>query len=134
LLEIERPGFRWIKNLAAISPVWLEKPERIAALAMLTVVGLLVYSIIQRQVRLYLHTHDQQLPGNKGLTATPTAAVVLALFTQVALVQLWVDEQTVMQCAGVQPHHLLICDALGLDHSWYEALSAHKIDQFSQSP
>jgi transposase len=128
------PGFRWIKNPAAIAPVWLEKPERLAALAMLTVVGLLVYSIIQRQVRLYLRTHDQRLPGNKGLTATPTAAVVLALFTQVALVQLWIDAQTVMQLAGVQPHHLLICDALGLDHSWYEALSAHKIDQFSQSP
>src|SRR5262245_35137171 len=46
------PGFRWIKNPAAIAPVWLEKPERIAAWAMLTVVGLLVYSIIQRQVRL----------------------------------------------------------------------------------
>src|SRR5215471_15257719 len=29
------PGFRWIKNPAVISPVWLEKPERIAALAML---------------------------------------------------------------------------------------------------
>src|SRR5262249_7627818 len=48
------PGFRWIKNPAAIAPVWLEKPERIAALAMLTVLGLLVYSVIQRQVRLYL--------------------------------------------------------------------------------
>ena len=48
------PGFRWIKNPAAIAPVWLEKPERIAALAMLTVIGLLVYSLIQRQVRLYL--------------------------------------------------------------------------------
>jgi transposase len=73
------PGFRWIKNPAAITPVWLEKPERIAALAMLTVVGLLVYSIIQRQVRLYLRMHDQQIPGNKGLTAIPTAAVVLSL-------------------------------------------------------
>ena len=47
------PGFRWIKNPAAISPVWLEKPERIAALAMRTVVGLLVYGLIQRQVRQY---------------------------------------------------------------------------------
>ena len=73
------PGFRWIKNPAAISPVWLEKPERIAALAMLTVLGLLVYSVIQRQVRLYLRTHDQQIPGNKGMTATPTAAVVLVV-------------------------------------------------------
>jgi hypothetical protein len=25
------PGFRWIKTPAAIAPVWLEKPERIAA-------------------------------------------------------------------------------------------------------
>jgi len=128
------PGFRWIKNPAAISPVWLEKPERIAALAMLTVIGLLVYSLIQRQVRLYLRMHDQQLPGNKGMTATPTAAVVLALFAQVALVQFWIGEHEVGQIAGVQPHHLLICDALGVDHSWYEVPSVPKIDQFSQSP
>jgi transposase len=87
------PGVRWIKNPAAIAPVWLEKPERIAALAMLTVVGLLVYSVIQRQVRLYLLTHDQQLPGNKGMTATPTAAVVLALFAHVAMVQLLVCQR-----------------------------------------
>jgi transposase len=46
-------GLRWIKNPAAITPMWRETPERIAALAMLTVVGLLVYGLIQRQVRLY---------------------------------------------------------------------------------
>jgi hypothetical protein len=128
------PGFRWIKNPAAIAPVWREKPERIAALAMLTVVGLLVYSIIQRQVRLYRRTHDQQLPGNKGLTVTPTAAVVLALFTQVARVHLWLAEPEITQLSGVQPHHLLVCEALGLDSSWYGVPSAHKIDQCSQSP
>jgi transposase len=119
-------GFRWIKNPAAISPVWLEKPERIAALAMLTVLGLLVYSVIQRQVRLYLLTHDQQLPGNKGLTATPTAAVVLALFAHVALVQLLIGRQEIEQVYGIQPHHLLVCHALGLDASWYEVPSAQK--------
>jgi transposase len=127
------PGFRWIKNPAAISPVWLEKSEQIAALAMLTVVGLLVYSIIQRQVRLYLRTHDQQLPGNKGATATPTAAVVLALFAQVALIRFGIGEHEVEQIYGVQPHHLLLCDALGLDHAWYEAPSGHTIDQCSQT-
>jgi hypothetical protein len=128
------PGFRWIKNPAAIAPVWLEKPERIAALAMLTVLGLLVYSVIQRQVRLYLCTHDQQLPGNKGMTATPTAAVVLALFTQVALVQLRIGTQEVMQLAGVQPHHLLICEALGLDSSWYAVPSSYKNGRDIQTP
>jgi transposase len=128
------PGFRWIKNPAAIAPVWLEKPERIAALAMLTVIGLLVSSIIQRQVRLYLHTHNQQVPGNKGATATPTAVVVLSLFAQVALVQLWIDDQVVAQMYGVQAHHLLLCDALGLDSSWYEVPSAYKNGRCSQTP
>jgi transposase len=128
------PAFRWIKNPAAISPVWLEKPERIAALAMLTVVGLLVYSVIQRQVRLYLFTHDQQIPGNKGMTATPTAAVVLFLSAQVALVQFQLGEQEGEQVYGVQPHHLLCCDALGLDRSWYEAPSAQKSGRGIQTP
>ena len=120
------PGFRWIKNPAAMSPVWLEKPERIAALVMLTVIGLLVYTVIQRQVRLSLRTHGQQIPGNKGLAATPTAAVVLALFAQVALIQLGVADQQVKQMYGVQPHHLLLCAALGLDSSWYEVCPQHK--------
>ncbi len=114
------PGFRWIKNPAAISPVWLEKPERIAALAMLTVVGLLVYAVIQRQVRLYLREHDRQVPGNKGLTATPTAAVVFALFTPVMLVQLAMDRTTSLQVHGVQNYHLMVCDAVGIEQAWYQ--------------
>jgi transposase len=128
------PGFRWIKTPAAIAPGWLEKPERMAALAMLTVVGLLVYSIIQRQVRVYLRAHDQQSPGNKGLTATPTAAVVLTLFAQVALIQLVIGDQEVEQIYGGQPYHLMFCDALGLNHSWYEAPSAQKNGTDIQTP
>src|SRR5215475_13648394 len=117
-----------------MSPVWLEKPERMAALAMLTVLGLLVYSVIQRQVRLYLRTHDQQIPGHKGMTATPTAAVVLALFAQVALVQFWIDEQEVTQLSGVRPHHRLVGDALGLDASWYAVPLAQKTSRDVQTP
>jgi len=114
------PGFRWIKNPAAMSPVWLEKPERIAALAMLTVVGLLVYTVIQRQVRLYLRDHDRHIPGNKGPTTTPTAAVVFALFAPVMLVQCALDNMTSLQPHGVQDHHLIVCEAVGIDPVWYQ--------------
>lgn len=127
-------GFRWIKHPAAIAPLWLEKPERIAALAMLTVLGLLVYSLIQRQVRLYLCTHNQQLPGNKGETATPTATVVLSLFANVAWLHVVVGDQEVEEVYGVQPHHLLGCDALGLDASWYAGPSAQKNGRDIQTP
>jgi transposase len=125
------PGFRWIKNPAAISPVWLEKPERIAALAMLTVVGLLVYAVIQRQVRRYLRDHTQHVPGNKGPTAAPTAAVVFTLFAPVMRVQFVMDEQISSQVHGLQPHHLLICDAVGLDSTWY---GVPAVQQNSLSP
>jgi transposase len=114
------PGFRWIKNPAAISPVWLEKRERIAALAMLTVVGLLVYRLIQRQVRQYLHQQQQAIPGNKGDTAMPTAAVVFALFASVTRVHVDLDGVDVCLVHGWQGHHGLICQALGLDEFWYE--------------
>jgi hypothetical protein len=114
------PGFRWIKNPAAIRPVWREKPERIAPLAMLTVVGLLVYAVIQRQVRLYLRAHDQQVPGNKGPTATPTAAVLFALFAPVMLVQFAVDNMISLQVHGVHDQPLIVCEAVGIDPAWYQ--------------
>jgi hypothetical protein len=118
------PGFRWIKNPAAISPVWLEKPDRIAALAMLTVLCFLVSSVIQRQVRLYLRTHDQQMPGNKGETAIPTPAVVLSLFAPIAVVHLSLSNAEMRQVYGIHHYHLMVCEALGLDHTWYEVVDS----------
>ena len=128
------PGFRWIKNPAAISPVWWEKPERIAALAMLTVVGLLVYTVIQRQVRLYLLTHDQQILGNKGMTAVPTATVVFLLFSPVMMVHVHKGRRAVYQMHGVRDYHFMICDALGLDHAWYTAPLARKEMKRARNP
>ena len=117
------PGFRWIKNPAAISPVWLEKRERIAALAMLTVVGLLVYSLIQRQ---YSQQQQQSIPGNKGDTALPTAAVVFESFASVTQIHLDFAGVEVCQVYGWQAHHGLICQALGLDEFWYTGSADQK--------
>ena len=66
--------------------------------------------------------HDRQVPGNKGPTATPTAAVVFALFTPVMLVQCAIDHTTSLQVHGVQDYHLLVCDAVGIDHAWYQGV------------
>jgi transposase len=110
---VER-GFRWIKNPAAIHPVWLEKRERIAALAMLTVVGLLVYGLIQRQVRQYLQAHEATIPGNKGETDNPTATVVFESLATLSRVELNIDGVSVDQFHGWQAHHERVFLALGL--------------------
>jgi transposase len=128
------PGFRWIKNPAAISPVWLEKPERIAALAMLTVVGLLVYAVIQRQVRRYLREQNQQIPGNKGPTALPTAAVIFDLFTPVTLVHFAMDNAPILHVHDIQEDHLIVCDAVGIDRAWYQGAAAGQNSLLSTTP
>jgi hypothetical protein len=78
---------------------------------MLTVIGLLVYNVIQRQVRLSLRTQDQQLAGNTGETATPTAAVVLALFAPVAMVHRRLGSVEMRQVYGVNADHLMVWEA-----------------------
>jgi hypothetical protein len=121
------PGLRWSKPPAAISPVWREKPERMAALAMLTVLGLRVYAVIQRQVRRYLRDPDRHLPGNKGPTAMPTAAVVFALLTPGMLGHFAVDTTPSFQVHGVQDSHLIVCNAVGIDQAWYQGTATgHK--------
>jgi hypothetical protein len=67
------------------------------------------------------------------MTATPTAAVVLALLAHVALIQLGIADQQVEQMYGVPPHHLLLYEALGLDSSWYAMPSAQKTERGSRS-
>jgi transposase len=124
---VER-GFRWIKNPAAIHPVWLEKRERIAALAMLTVVGLLVYGLIQRQVRQYLQEHEETIPGNKGETDTPTATVVFESLTTLIRLELSVDGVTVCQFHGWQAHHERVFKALGLPPLIDDGLATQKND------
>src|SRR5262249_18415528 len=99
------PGCRWSTNPAAISPVRREKPARLAALARLRVGGLLVSGVIQRQVGLYLQDEAQQVPGNQGPTATPTAAVVFALFAPVMLGQFVMENATSLQVHGLPDHH-----------------------------
>jgi hypothetical protein len=114
--------------------VWLDKPERIAALAMLTVLGWLGYTLMQRQVRLSLHTPGQQLPGNKGPTALPTAAVVLTVFSPIMMVHVRQGKQAVHQIYGVHAYHVMGCDALGLDHAWYTAPLAQKSVKRARNP
>ena len=101
---------------------------------MRTVVGWLVYALIQRQVRLSLRDHGQHVPGNKGATALPTAAVVLSLFVQVMMVQLEVDKRVSLQVYGLQDHHLEVCDALGIDRLWYESPPTGQNRRMSATP
>jgi hypothetical protein len=82
--------------------------------------------VLQRHVRLHLLPQDQQVPGNRGAPAMPTAAVVVAFLAQVALVQCWLGEYDIEKIYIIKIHYLMIFEALGLPHSWYATPSAQK--------
>jgi hypothetical protein len=74
-------------------------------------------------VRVSLREHERHSPGNTGLTATPTAAVVCALLTPVRLVYATVDHIPSLQGHGVQDDHRLLCDAVGMTQAWYQGVA-----------
>lgn len=84
-------GFRFLKDpLFFVSRVFLKKTERVAALAMIMGLCLLVYSLGQRQLRQSLEQAQQTVPDQKGNpTARPTLRWVLQCFHTVHLV--WVN-------------------------------------------
>ena len=59
---------------------------------------------------------------------------MVALFAQVALIQVWIGDHEAAQVYGIQPYHLLMCDALGRDYSWYEVPSEQKNGRDIQTP
>jgi transposase len=83
-------SFRWAKNPAAIAPIFLEKPTRIAALGFVYLVALLVYTLVERQVRRGLAESGESVGKGARATEKPTAQTVFRLLQGVAAVVLCV--------------------------------------------
>ncbi|MCQ3928796.1 MAG: hypothetical protein DPW17_16205 [Candidatus Jettenia sp.] len=78
-------NFKWAKNPAAVAPVFLKDPKRIAVLGFVYLVALMVYTLMHRQIRQSLKQAQKTLPGNKGYTDNPTGSV---LFQNMSLKQI----------------------------------------------
>lgn len=96
-------GFRFLKDpLFFASRLFVEKAQRVAALAMIMGLCLLVYSLGQRQLRKALAQANETIPNQKGKpTARPTLRWVMQCFQSVHLVWLsrrkWVIKLTKTQ-------------------------------------
>ncbi len=84
-------GFRFLKDpLFFASRMFVKLPQRVAALAMIMGLCLLVYSIGQRQLRSSLVSLQETIPNQRGKpTERPTLRWVLQCFQSVHLV--WLD-------------------------------------------
>lgn len=86
--EVENhTGFRWFKSEAGITPLFLKKSDRMAALGLVFVLALMVRNYLQYALRQSLAKRGTQIDGrDRKKTATPTTEAAMAHFQGVGMV------------------------------------------------
>lgn len=118
--SIER-GFRFLKDKRFhVSEVYLKNENRIAALSMLMVLCLLIYSVAEWRFRKILKERNATVmnPRNKP-TARPTMKRVFFLFRRVRQVLELVDSTVHCRLLNVNDEIIRICGMLGADFEKY---------------
>jgi transposase len=112
-------SFKWAKNPAAIAPIFLDTPTRIAALGCVYVIALLVYTLVERHVRKGLAERGETLPDRPAPSQRPTARTVFYLMRNIAVVTLQWTGQTYRQVTALNAHQLHVLRLLGYEPAIY---------------
>jgi transposase len=80
-------GFRWLKDIARVAPVFLHTPRRIAALGVVMMLALMVRNYIQFELRNRLVATDSTIPSRlRQPTNKPTAETAMIPFAGLVVV------------------------------------------------
>jgi len=110
---------KWAKNPAAIAPIFLEPPTRIAALGCVDLIALLVYTLVERQARRRLADRGETLPDRPAPRQRPTARTVFQLMRHMAVVTLVWGGHRHRQVTALSPVPLHVMALLGYASSSY---------------
>jgi transposase len=112
-------SFKWAKNPAAIAPIFLQTPTRIAVLGCLYLIALLVYTLVERHVRKRLADLGETLPDRPAPSQRPTARTVFYLMRNIAVVTLQWARRSYRQVTTLNAHQLHVIRLLGYDPTIY---------------
>jgi transposase len=112
-------SFKWAKNPAAIAPIFLKTPTRIAALGCVYLIALLMYTLVERQVRHRLAERRETLPDRPAPSQRPTARTVFQLMRNVAVVTLVWAGQRHRHVTALSPVQVHVISLLGYEEAIY---------------
>ena len=104
---------KWLKGPLRVAPIFLEKPERVAALGVVYVVSLMVNALIQREIRNQLEARGEDIPGNRGVTDKPTTQVVFRLLQGIRTLRHPDSSQVVI--TNMHKEQVHVFELLGVD-------------------
>jgi len=85
---IER-NFKFLKDPLIVNDLFLKKPQRIEALGMILLLALLIWNLIQRQMRLHLAETNSTIEGlNQRQTDRPTSYAMTTKFRYILILRL----------------------------------------------
>jgi transposase len=105
-------NFSFLKDPVLINSVFLKKPERIEALGLILVLSLLIWRLIELQMRSHLEKQGEKIPGwdNKP-TERPTTFMMTTKFDSIRIIKIRQRRALNGRLSDVQEKYLV---ALGL--------------------
>lgn len=122
--DVVEAGFRWLKGPGQVAPILLRTPARIEALSFLFTVTLLLYRLLQREIRRALAQTTETVPGpNRVPTQRPTTQALMRRFTELYLVSVATGGGTRTWLSGWKPFHDQVLRWLNLPPDLYSSLA-----------
>jgi transposase len=113
-------GFRWLKAPGQIAPLFLHTPSRVEALGMVFTLALLLYRLMQWQLRSNLEKTHTTIPGHHGKpTQKPTLAQAMKYFDNINVVYTNTEFGKRRDVVGLLPIHHLIMKLLDVSPEVY---------------
>jgi transposase len=113
-------NFKWTKNPAAVAPIFLNTDGRILALGFVYLVALMVYTLMERQIRKKLIEEGKVIKGNKGKTNNPTGEVLFWNLSGISVISYFIGDQIHKKTANLTQMHELIVSLFDFDMQIYQ--------------
>ena len=87
-------NFGFLKDPVIVNSIFLKRPERIEVLGLVLLLSLLIWRLIERQMRQYIEREKRDLPGWKNRrTKRPTTFMLMTNFQRVMIIKIGDNRQ-----------------------------------------
>lgn len=105
--EMNHQPFKCLKDPAIVNAIFLKKPERVEALGLILLLSLLLWRLVERDLRLYVKETDTPLPGwKKQPTRNPTSFMMTTKFLSILVITIGKKRKLAKPLTKIQLQYL----------------------------
>lgn len=100
-------NFGFLKDPAIVNAIFLKKPERVEALGLILLLSLLLWRLVERDLKLYVKETDTPLPGwKKQPTRNPTSFMMCTKFLSILVITIGKKRKLAKPLTKIQLQYL----------------------------